>query len=135
MVKASKISSEADGKDKGEGGEKVAEEINKDLLNLYDGLKMTERILLGTLAKHGLERFDPAENGDRFDPNRHDASFMAPVTEREDGSVFTTVQKGFLLNGRVVRVCSSSFPFSFSFYFFLLPFVFSQGANMGVFFA
>ena len=77
---------------------------NKDLVNLYDGLKMTERILMQTLAKHGLERFDPAEGEDRFDPNIHEASFMAKVEGKEDGSVFNTVQKGFTLNGRVLRV-------------------------------
>ena len=77
---------------------------NKDLLNLYDGLRMTERVLLQTLAKHGLERFDPAEKGEMFDPNLHDASFMAPMKGMQDGSVFNTVQKGFRLNGRVVRV-------------------------------
>ena len=66
---------------------------------------MTQEILLSTLAKHGLVRIDPAEAGDRFDPNRHDASFMAAMPGKEDGHVFATVQKGFLLNGRVVRVC------------------------------
>ena len=91
----------ASGVDGGSGSETG---INKDLQNLYDGLKMTERVLLGTLTKHGLERFDPAEKGDKFDPNIHDASFMAPMPDKEDGSVFTTIQKGFILNGRVVRV-------------------------------
>ena len=57
-----------------------------------------------TLGKHGLERFDPAEKGEKFDPNIHEASFMAKVEDKEDGSVFSTVQKGFMLNGRVVRV-------------------------------
>jgi molecular chaperone GrpE len=32
----------------------------KDLLSLYKGLKMTEGILMQTLRKHGLERFDPS---------------------------------------------------------------------------
>ncbi|KAI9823839.1 MAG: hypothetical protein M1819_001119 [Sarea resinae] len=74
-----------------------------DLANLYDGLKMTEAILMQTLKKHGLERFDPAENSEKFDPNKHEATFMTPQQEKEDGSVFFTQQKGFLLNGRVLR--------------------------------
>ena len=82
----------------------AAEESNKDLVNLFDGLKMTEKMLMQALAKHGLERYDPAGKGDKFDPNLHDASFMAPMKDKEDGTVFTTIQKGFLLNGRVVRV-------------------------------
>ena len=103
---ASKNTSPSSGESQGEvqGG---GEEINKDLQTLYSGLLMTQEILLSTLAKHGLVRFDPAEAGDRFDPNRHDASFMAPMPGKEDGSVLTTIQKGFLLNGRVVRVCDA----------------------------
>ena len=59
---------------------------------------------MSTLSKHGLERFDPSANGDKFDPNRHDAQFMTKVEGKEDGTVFNTIQKGFVLNGRVIRV-------------------------------
>ena len=87
-------------------------EINAELNNLYQGLKMTESILMSTLKKHGLERFDPSINGEKFDPNLHDASFMTKVEGKPDGSVFETIQKGFLLNGRVVRVSLPTvFPF------------------------
>ncbi|KAL8827844.1 MAG: hypothetical protein Q9191_002944 [Dirinaria sp. TL-2023a] len=79
------------------------EESNKDLANLYDGLKMTETILMQTLKKHGLERFDPSPQAERFDPNLHEATFMTKMEDKEDGTVFMTQQKGFLLNGRVVR--------------------------------
>ncbi|KAL2055475.1 hypothetical protein ABVK25_004283 [Lepraria finkii] len=78
-------------------------ETNKELVSLYDGLKMTERILMQTLKKHGLERFDPAEAGEAFNPNLHEATFQTKVEGKEDGSIFMTQQKGFLLNGRVVR--------------------------------
>lgn len=57
-----------------------------------------------TLKKHGLERFDPSEAGEKFDPNLHEATFMTKVEGKEDGTVFMTQQKGFLLNGRVIRV-------------------------------
>lgn len=73
----------------------------QDLANLYDGLKMTEEILIKTLAKHGLERVDPA--GDKFNPNDHEATFMAPQPDKEDNTVFFVQQKGFKLNGRVLR--------------------------------
>lgn len=74
-----------------------------DLQSLHKGLQLTETMLLETLKRHGLERFDPAANGDMFDPNVHEAVFSAPVPGREDGSVFVTQQKGFMLNGRVIR--------------------------------
>lgn len=79
-------------------------ESNKELANLYDGLKMTETILMQTLKKHGLERFDPSENGEQFNPNLHEATFQTPVEGKDNGSVFMTQQKGFMLNGRVIRV-------------------------------
>ena len=72
---------------------------------MYEGLKMTETILMQTLKKHGLERFDPSEKGEPFNPNLHDATFQTKVEGKEDGTVFMTQQKGFILNGRVVRVC------------------------------
>jgi len=79
---------------------KTSEEL-KDLFNLYEGLKMTDAVLMSTLQKHGLERFDPS--GDKFNPNEHDATFMAPMKDKEHHTVFHVQQKGFRLNGRVVR--------------------------------
>ncbi|PHH76371.1 hypothetical protein CDD82_4028 [Ophiocordyceps australis] len=76
-------------------------ETLQDLINLYDGLKMTETILLQTLSKHGLERVDPM--GLKFDPNEHEATFMAPQPDKDNNTVFNVQQKGFKLNGRVLR--------------------------------
>ncbi|KAK3397063.1 GrpE-domain-containing protein [Sordaria brevicollis] len=73
----------------------------KDLVNLYEGLKMTETILLQTLQKHGLERINP--DGEVFNPNEHEATFMAPMPDKEHNTVFHIQQKGFKLNGRVLR--------------------------------
>jgi molecular chaperone GrpE len=76
----------------------------QELINLYQGLKMTETILMQTLKKHGLERFDPSVEGEPFNPNLHEATFQAPMEGKEHGTVFHTQQKGFTLNGRVLRV-------------------------------
>jgi molecular chaperone GrpE len=86
-------------------------EDNKDLLDLVDGLKMTQNILMNTLQKHGLQRFDPDEPTEdgkpqKFDPNRHEATFMTKAEGREDGEIMYTQSKGFTLNGRVLRVSS-----------------------------
>lgn len=75
---------------------------NKDLSDLHSGLKMTETILMQTLQKHGLERFDP--NGEKFDPNKHEATFQTPQPDKDDGTVFFVQSKGFTLNQRVIRV-------------------------------
>jgi molecular chaperone GrpE len=83
-------------------------EENKALFELVDGLKMTENILMNTLQKHGLERFDPGEKVDgkpqKFDPNLHEATFMAKAEGMENGDVMYAQTKGFRLNGRVLRV-------------------------------
>lgn len=81
----------------------AGEAANADLVALHGGLKMTEGILMGVLKKHGLERVDPAAEGAKFDPNTHEAVFQAPQPGKEDGTVFHTQQKGFTLNGRVLR--------------------------------
>ncbi|KAH7155237.1 GrpE-domain-containing protein [Dactylonectria estremocensis] len=73
----------------------------QDLANLYEGLKMTEEILMNTLKKHGLERLNP--EGEKFNPNEQEATFMAPQADKEDNHVFFVQQKGFKLNGRVLR--------------------------------
>ncbi|KAF2717781.1 GrpE-domain-containing protein [Polychaeton citri CBS 116435] len=83
--------------------EGLKEGANSELLNLYNGLKMTDDILMSTLKKHGLERFDPSLEGDKFDPNRHEATFQTPMPDKQDGTVFFTQQKGFVYNGRTLR--------------------------------
>lgn len=81
----------------------ISESPNKDLVNLHSGLKMTESILMATLKKHGLVRFDPVVEGRKFDPRLDEATFMTKVEGKEDGEVFLTQSKGFTLNGRVLR--------------------------------
>ncbi|KAK6359402.1 Mitochondrial matrix cochaperone [Orbilia brochopaga] len=73
----------------------------KEFQNLYDGLKMTEKVLMGTLEKHGLIRFNPI--GEKFNPNLHEATFEAPMEGKEPGTVFHVQSKGYQLNGRVLR--------------------------------
>ncbi|KAI0025136.1 GrpE-domain-containing protein [Xylariomycetidae sp. FL0641] len=85
---------------KAEGAEEGKTE-NQDLKNFYDGVKMTETNMLSTLSKHGLERFDP--QGEKFNPNEHEATFMTPMPDKEDNTVFFVQQKGFKLNGRILR--------------------------------
>jgi molecular chaperone GrpE len=82
----------------------TVQKVHTDLVNLHEGLQLMERVMMETLEKHGVTRFDPTAQGDKFDPNRHEAVFHAPVEGKEDDSVFHTQRKGFLLNGRVVRV-------------------------------
>jgi molecular chaperone GrpE len=79
------------------------EQIHSDLVNLHKGVQLMENVLLDVLKKHGLTKYDPSAEADKFDPNLHDAVFMAPQPEKEDGTVFHTQTPGYMLNGRVIR--------------------------------
>ncbi|KAI0449623.1 GrpE-domain-containing protein [Xylaria acuta] len=76
-------------------------EPNVELNNFYEGVKMTEGNMLSTLSKHGLDRFSP--EGEKFDPNEHEATFMTPMPGKEENTVFHVQQKGYKLNGRILR--------------------------------
>jgi len=75
---------------------------NQELKDLFDGLTMTETQLLKVFGKHGLVRVDPAE-GDKFDPNLHEALFQLPAADKEHNTIAVVTQKGFALNGRTLR--------------------------------
>ena len=53
------------------------------------------------MEKFGIEVVDPA--GEPFDPEYHEAISVQPSETVEPGSVLTVVQKGYLLNGRLLR--------------------------------
>lgn len=76
-------------------------EKNKELVDLYSGLKITETVLNKTLEKHGLVKYDGL--GEKFNPNLHEAVYQASVPGKEAGTIFHTEQTGFILNGRVIR--------------------------------
>jgi len=68
---------------------------------LREGSEATLKLLLQTLERFGVEELDPA--GEPFDPEFHEAMTMQPSADAEPGSVLTVVQKGYTLNGRLLR--------------------------------
>lgn len=76
-------------------------ENHKELVDLYEGIKMTQAVFEKTLAKHGLTKIEPM--GEKFDPHKHEATFEAPQPGKEPGTVFFVQQCGFLYNDRVLR--------------------------------
>lgn len=68
---------------------------------LLEGSEATLKLLTGALEKYGVESLDP--EGEPFDPNLHEAMTMQPSNVAEPGSVLTVIQKGYLLNGRLLR--------------------------------
>ena len=68
---------------------------------LYEGVELTLKGFLETLTKHSLEQLDP--EGEPFDPQQHEAMSMVENDHVEPNTVLTVVQKGYVLNGRVIR--------------------------------
>jgi molecular chaperone GrpE len=68
---------------------------------LLEGKAATLKLLLGSLEKAGAKIIDP--EGEPFDPQQHEAMAMQPSDVAEPGSVLTVIQKGYELNGRLLR--------------------------------
>lgn len=74
---------------------------NADVEALLEGKAATLKLLTTTLERFGIEEVDPL--GEPFDPEFHEAMTMQPSTDAEPGSVLTVIQKGYSLNGRLLR--------------------------------
>ncbi len=74
---------------------------NADETSLREGSETTLKLLSGTLERFGIVEIDPA--GEPFDPEFHEAMTMQPSPDAEPGSVLTVIQKGYTLNGRLLR--------------------------------
>jgi molecular chaperone GrpE len=68
---------------------------------LIDGVDLTERELLKALEKNGVRQFTP--QGEKFDPNLHQAMFEVPDASVPAGSVVQVVQPGYMIGERVLR--------------------------------
>lgn len=77
-------------------------ESNKKWDDFHEGVKMTKEELMSVFKRHGLVQFTP-EKGDKFDPNKHEAMFQAPVPELEPGHVAHVQGSGYLLHDRTLR--------------------------------
>jgi molecular chaperone GrpE len=69
--------------------------------SLKEGSEATLKLLGSVLARFGIEEVNP--EGEPFDPELHEAMTMQPSDDVEPGSVVTVFQKGFTLNGRLLR--------------------------------
>lgn len=68
---------------------------------MHEGLDLTLKLLDDIFRKFGLVLVDP--KGEKFDPERHQAISMVESAEVPPGHVVNVVQKGFLLNDRLLR--------------------------------
>lgn len=69
--------------------------------SVRDGLSMSIKMFTDVLTKFGVEVLDPTNS--KFDPAKHEAISMQPNDQVENNTVLLVVQKGYVLNNRVLR--------------------------------
>ena len=69
--------------------------------DLASGVEMVLGGLRETLKRHGIEAVDP--QGEKFDPNQHEALSTMPVEGTESGTVVEVMQKGYRLGEQLIR--------------------------------
>lgn len=76
-------------------------ETDPSLKALAEGVEMTERGMLNTLERHGVTQIAP--EGQKFDPNFHQAIFEVPNVEVPNNTVVQVMQTGYAIGDRVLR--------------------------------
>jgi molecular chaperone GrpE len=79
----------------------VASASQADAPSLAAGQEATLKLLEKAFAKLDIEQIDPL--GAPFDPTRHEAMLMQPSATAQPDSVLKVVQRGYALNGRLLR--------------------------------
>ncbi len=85
----------------GVSGDQIPEGHSDAFNGLVAGIQMTEKELLTTLQRHGVQKLEPA--GEKFDPNLHQAVANVPSADIEKGCVVDVAQPGFTIGERVLR--------------------------------
>jgi molecular chaperone GrpE len=69
--------------------------------SLVEGVEVTERDFLSRLTRHGVKKLEP--QGERFDPNLHEALFEVPDENVPAGTVVQVIESGYTIGDRVLR--------------------------------
>ncbi|MCL6705746.1 nucleotide exchange factor GrpE [Pseudomonas sp. R2.Fl] len=77
------------------------EAADAGLAALIEGVEMTERAMLSTLERHGVKKIEA--EGQKFDPNFHQAMFEVPNPNVPNNTVVQVVQAGYAIGERVLR--------------------------------
>jgi len=82
-------------------GHNAAQDELADVQKLREGTELTLKMLGDAMGKFGVEQVDPINQP--FDPELHQAMSMQPRADVPANTVVAVVQKGYRLNGRLVR--------------------------------
>ncbi|OOE37740.1 nucleotide exchange factor GrpE [Salinivibrio kushneri] len=79
----------------------MADKEDESIKPMVEGVELTLKTMMDTIDKFGLKAIDP--QGQPFDPELHQAMTIQESAEHEPNTVMMVMQKGYELNGRVVR--------------------------------
>jgi molecular chaperone GrpE len=84
-----------------ERGLAAAPADDEALKSVREGVELTLKSLTDVFARYGIEAVDP--KGGQFDPQLHEAMATVPMPGADENSVIEVLEKGYSLNGRLIR--------------------------------
>ena len=81
--------------------DEIRDKADAGVKALLDGVELTERELIKVMEKHGVKKIEP--QGQKFDPNLHQAMFEIPDASVPAGTVVQIMQPGYTIGDRVLR--------------------------------
>jgi molecular chaperone GrpE len=79
----------------------AADGENETIKPLLEGIELTHKTFIDTIGRFGLKAIDP--EGEVFNPELHQAMSIQESPDHEPNTVMFVMQKGYELNGRVIR--------------------------------
>ncbi|GAL36123.1 MULTISPECIES: nucleotide exchange factor GrpE [Vibrio] len=79
----------------------AADAENEAVKPIVEGVEMTHKTFVDVVAKFGLKEINP--EGEAFNPEQHQAMSIQESADHEPNTVMFVMQKGYELNGRVIR--------------------------------
>ena len=77
------------------------EGLSDNMVNLLEGVGATQRDLMAALQRNGVKPIAP--EGEKFDPNFHEAMYEAPGTGQDSGTIIEVVEIGYTIGDRLLR--------------------------------
>jgi len=77
------------------------EGLSDNMVNLLEGVGATQRDLMAALQRNGVKPIAP--EGEKFDPNFHEAIYEAPGTGQDNGTIIEVVEIGYMIGDRLLR--------------------------------
>jgi molecular chaperone GrpE len=81
--------------------DEIRDKADAGVKALLDGVEITERELIKVMEKHGVRKIEP--QGQKFDPNLHQAMYEIPDASVPAGTVVQIMQPGYTIGERVLR--------------------------------